>query len=88
MRWWAKCISMVIAKTASRNVVFKTDVMSQAVLETQASFVTPQPTDQGLSAKHHLLYVAYVGLHISLLVFHLDHFNIDSVDGGLQTSCS
>ena len=31
---------MVIAKTASRNVVFKTDVMSQAVLETQASFVT------------------------------------------------
>ena len=47
MRWWAKCISMVIAKTACRNVVFETDVMSQAVLETQASFVTPQPTDQG-----------------------------------------
>jgi len=31
MRWWAKCISMVIAKTASRNVAFKTDVMSQAM---------------------------------------------------------
>ena len=50
MRWWAKCISMVIAKTASRNVVFTTDVMSQAVLETQASFVTPQPTDQEASS--------------------------------------
>ena len=42
MRWWTKCISMVIAKTASRNVAFKTDVMSQAVLETLASFVMPE----------------------------------------------
>ena len=40
MRWWTKCISMVVAKTASRNIAFKTDVMSQAVLEAQASFVT------------------------------------------------
>ena len=31
---------MVIAKTASRNVAFKTNVMSQAVLEAQSSFVT------------------------------------------------
>ena len=50
MRWWAKCISMVIAKTASRNAAFKTDVMSQAVLEAQASFVTPQATDQEASS--------------------------------------
>ena len=32
--------------TASRNVAFKTDVMSQAVLEAQASFVLPEVTDQ------------------------------------------
>ena len=51
MRWWAKCISMVIAKAASRNVAFKTDVMSQAVLEAQASFVTPQATDQEASSE-------------------------------------
>ena len=38
MRWWTKCISMVIAKTASRNVAFKANVMSQAVLEAQSSF--------------------------------------------------
>ena len=37
MRWWAKCISMVIAKTASRNVAFKTNVMSQAVLEVRSA---------------------------------------------------
>ena len=33
--------SMFIAKTASRNIAFKADMMSQAVLEAQASFVTP-----------------------------------------------
>ena len=51
MRWWTKCISMVIAKTASRNVAFKTDVMSQAVLEAQASFVIPEVTDQEASSE-------------------------------------
>ena len=50
MRWWTKRISMIIAKTASRNVAFKTDVMSQAVIETQESFVTPQSTDQEASS--------------------------------------
>ena len=33
---------MVIAKTASRSVAFKTIIMSQAVLEAQASFVTQE----------------------------------------------
>ena len=39
---------MVIAKTASRNVAFKADMMSQAVLvlEAQASFVTPEARGQ------------------------------------------
>ena len=51
MRWWTKCISMVIAKTASRNVAFKTNVMSQAVLEAQSSFVTSEATDQDASSQ-------------------------------------
>jgi len=44
---------MVIAKTASRNVAFKTNVMSQAVLEAQTSFVivTPETTDQEASSE-------------------------------------
>lgn len=51
MRWWTKRISMVIAKTASRNVAFKTNVMSQAVLEAQTSFVTPEAADQEASSE-------------------------------------
>ena len=46
---------MVIAKTASRNVAFKTNVMSQAVLEAQASFVTPEATDQEGSSERYSL---------------------------------
>ena len=46
MRWWTKCISMVIAKTASRNVAFKANVMSQAVLEAQSTFAMSEATDQ------------------------------------------
>ena len=42
---------MAIAKATSRNVAFKTDVMSQAVLEAQASFVTPEATDQEASSE-------------------------------------
>ena len=34
----------------SRNVAFETDVMSQTVLEAQASFVTQEATDQEASS--------------------------------------
>ena len=50
MRWWTKRISMVIAKTASRNIAFKADMMSQAVLEAQTSFVTPEAEARGQEA--------------------------------------
>ena len=33
MRWWTKCVSMVIAKTASRNIAAKAGKMSEAVLD-------------------------------------------------------
>ena len=46
---------MVIANIASRNVAFKADIMSQAVLEAQASFVTPEATDQEASSERHSL---------------------------------
>ena len=39
MRWWTKCVSMVIPKTASRNIAFKAGAMSKAVLDAQSSFV-------------------------------------------------
>ena len=32
MKWWTKCISMAIAKTASRNVAFKVARMRDAIM--------------------------------------------------------
>ena len=69
MRWWTKCISMVIAKTASRNVAFKTDVMSQAALEAQASFVIPEVTDQEASSERCSLDEGDVECNADLYVF-------------------
>ena len=43
MRWWTKCISMVIAKTASRNVAFKSDKIMDALFQGQPDAQTPQP---------------------------------------------
>ncbi len=68
-RWWTKCISMVIAKTASRNVAFKTNVMSQTVLQAQASFVTPETTDQEASAERCSLDDGDVVCNADLYVF-------------------
>ena len=50
MRWWTKCVSMVIAKTASRNIAFKAGTMSKAILDAQLSFVTPEVTGQEASS--------------------------------------
>ena len=69
MRWWTKCISMVIAKTASRNVAFKADMMSQADLEAQASFVTPEATDQEASAERHSLDDDDIERNVDLYIF-------------------
>ena len=39
MRWWSKCISMAIAKTASRNVAFKVARMRESIMEDQDVFI-------------------------------------------------
>ena len=39
MNWWVKCISAVIAKTASRNVAFKAQKLSDSIMESQDSFL-------------------------------------------------
>ena len=39
MNWWVKCISAVIAKTASRNVAFKARRLSESIMESQDSFI-------------------------------------------------
>ena len=40
MKWWTKCISMAIAKTASRNVAFKVARMRDAIMQDQDEFIT------------------------------------------------
>ena len=39
MNWWVKCISVVIAKTASGNVAFKARKLSDSIMESQDSFI-------------------------------------------------
>ena len=69
VRWWTKCISMVITKTASRNIAFKADMMSQAVLEAQTSFVTPGARGQEASSERDSLDDDDVELNADLCVF-------------------
>ena len=39
MKWWSKCISMAIAKTACRNVAFKVAIMRESIMEDQDEFL-------------------------------------------------
>ena len=39
MNWWVKCISAVIAKTASRNVAFKVGRVRDSIMEGQDEFI-------------------------------------------------
>ena len=40
MKWWTRCISMAIAKTASRNVAFKVARLRDAIMQDQDEFIT------------------------------------------------
>ena len=39
MKWWSKCISIVIAKTASRNVTFKAARLVDSSFERQSEIL-------------------------------------------------
>ena len=39
MKWWSRCISTAIAKTASRNVAFKVTRMREAIMEDQDELI-------------------------------------------------
>ena len=40
MKWWTSCISMAIAKTASRNVAFKVARLRDAIMQDQDESIT------------------------------------------------
>ena len=54
MKWWSKCISMAIAKTASRNVAFKVAKMREAIMKDQDEFLMPDSgqTEVGLETNN------------------------------------
>ena len=39
MKWWSKCISMVIAKTASRNFAFKAARLGDSIFDRQSEIL-------------------------------------------------
>ena len=39
MKWWSRCISTAIAKTASRNVAFKVTRIREAIMEDQDELI-------------------------------------------------
>ena len=45
MNWWVKCISAVIAKTASRNVAFKARKVRDSIMEGQDRFIMRELDD-------------------------------------------
>ena len=42
LKWWSKCISMVIAKTASRNVVYKANKLGESMFARQSEILMPE----------------------------------------------
>ena len=50
IKWWSKCISVVIAKTASRNVAFKVAKMREAIMEDQDEFLMRNSEHAGVNA--------------------------------------
>ena len=54
MKSWSKCMSMAIAKTASRNVAFKVAKMREAIMEDQDEFLmrNSEHTDVGVEANN------------------------------------
>ena len=49
MKRWSKRISMIIAKTASRSVAFKSGKLAESVFTSQADVLSRQVATEGLS---------------------------------------
>ena len=49
MKWRSKCISIVITKTASKNVAFKAAKMGDSVLAGQSAVLTREVAEAGSS---------------------------------------
>ena len=51
LKWWINSISMVIARTASRNVAFKVATMRDFIMEGQHEFIMRRTDSNGLESE-------------------------------------
>ena len=70
MKWWSKCISMAIAKTASRNVAFKVAKMREAIMEGQDEFLMRNSgqTEVGLETNNAAAFLEDVAQNADLYI--------------------
>ena len=71
MKWWSKCISMVIAKTASRNVAFKSAKLAESVFAGQSDVLISQVATEGLSSDE-ADHLEDLGRNADLYIFNQD----------------
>ena len=78
MKWWSKCISMAIAKTASRNVVFKAAKIGESVFAGQFEALTREVTTVDVSTDNEAL--DDLGRNADLYTFNQDDSDNQQVD--------
>ena len=72
MKWWSKRISMIIAKTASRNIAFKSDKLAKSVFTSQADVLTRQVATEALSSNDSEASFQDLGHNADLYIFNQD----------------
>ena len=69
MKWWSKRISMMIAKTASRSVAFKSVKLAESAFTSQADVLTRQVATKGLSSNDSETDFQHLGHNADLHIF-------------------
>jgi len=78
MKWWWKCISMVIAKTASRSVAFKAAKIAESALAGQSEILTREPAKVDALTDEEP--VDDLGRNADLYIFNQDDSDSQQVD--------
>ena len=69
MKWWSKCISMVIAKTASRSVAFKAARLADSTFDRQSEILRTEAAQ--VNSPSHEEDLDNVGCNADLYVYTL-----------------
>ena len=67
MKWWSKCTSMVIAKTASRNVAFKAARLGDSIFDRQSEILMTEAVT--VNSPSHEEYFDDAGYNTDLYAF-------------------